>query len=89
MGGSHTRLFLLATATLLLAGHTEGEGLGVAVAAGPPGCKGLANSPNGPRCVFPFTFKGKTHKGCTFDDSDKPWCATEVDSATGVMVPNR
>jgi hypothetical protein len=93
MGGSHTRLFLLAAATLLLAGHTEGNGDGCLLPElpGPPGCKGLA-SPNatcGELCVFPFISNGMTHTGCTYHKSDLPWCATAVNSTTGVMVPNR
>ena len=39
------------------------------------------------RCVFPFTFKGKTHLRCTKDESvnGKEWCATEV-NADGVVI---
>ena len=39
------------------------------------------------RCVFPFTFKGKTHLRCTKDESvnGKEWCATEVNS-DGVVI---
>ena len=33
--------------------------------------------PNTP-CVFPFIYKGSTHRKCTRTDIDTPWCATEV-----------
>ena len=40
------------------------------------------------RCVFPFTFKGKTYLRCTADESvnAKEWCATEVDADGEVIT---
>ena len=38
------------------------------------------------RCVFPFSYNGKTHFQCTFANNENtPWCAHEVDS-NGIMV---
>ncbi|XP_068215535.1 LOW QUALITY PROTEIN: uncharacterized protein [Palaemon carinicauda] len=34
----------------------------------------------GQPCVFPFQYKHKTYRSCTFDDSLKAWCATTVDA---------
>merc|ERR550532_670976 len=44
----------------------------------------------GSHCVFPFTYKGVTHKTCTTTESDNgaAWCATQVDSE-GVVVNNQ
>ena len=84
MGGSTIRL--LALATLLLAGHTQG------MIPDPFGCKGMADAPSdiyGRPCVFPFIYNNVSRNGCIYEDSDKAWCAYEVDSTTGVMVPNR
>ena len=41
----------------------------------------------GGTCVFPFTYLGRTHYRCTYDDSPTPWCATATDRA-GVVVTN-
>ena len=30
-------------------------------------------------CTFPFTYKNKTHYGCTDVDDSKKWCATDSD----------
>ena len=40
------------------------------------------------RCVFPFTFKGKTYLQCTAAESvnAKEWCATEVDAEGEVIT---
>ena len=34
----------------------------------------------GDKCVFPFTYQGRTYFACTADDSDNgaPWCAVQV-----------
>merc|ERR1719336_302602 len=42
----------------------------------------------GSSCVFPFSYKGVTHYQCTYSDSPRPWCATQVDSS-GQVVTNR
>ena len=35
------------------------------------------------KCIFPFTFRGKTHHACTKQNTpiiiNKPWCSTKVD----------
>ena len=38
-------------------------------------------SPEGTKCVFPFTLWGKTYNGCTTraDPKKKLWCSTETD----------
>ena len=53
---------------------------------------GSGNSSCG-NCVFPFTFMGVEHMGCTTIDGDQnPWCSTLVDEngehVTGGEVPN-
>merc|ERR1712058_136437 len=42
----------------------------------------------GERCVFPFKYKGKEYKSCTYADSPTPWCSTMVDSS-GTAITNR
>ena len=34
----------------------------------------------GDKCVFPFSYQGRTYFACTADDSDNgaPWCAVQV-----------
>ena len=32
-------------------------------------------------CIFPFRYNGINHYECTRTDSEKPWCAYEVDAA--------
>ena len=29
-------------------------------------------------CVFPFTYKGIIHEGCTDEDHDQFWCLTDL-----------
>merc|ERR1719461_221286 len=41
----------------------------------------------GSSCVFPFSYKGVTHYQCTYSDSPRPWCTTQVDSS-GQVVTN-
>merc|ERR1712243_485764 len=61
-------------------------------AVGPPPecCKtvGSNNTAYGELCVFPFKLKGVEYNACTYVESEKLWCATEVQD-DGVMVPNR
>ena len=49
-----------------------------------PGCKSL----NGKSCDFPFKYNGTIYTQCTKDysESGKPWCANEVDPATGAVI---
>jgi len=56
------------------------------VAAPNPECETIT----GRRCVFPFTYKGKTYKSCTLDETSngKPWCAYET-QRDGNAVPNK
>ncbi|KAL7641971.1 UNVERIFIED_CONTAM: hypothetical protein RMT77_007845 [Armadillidium vulgare] len=37
------------------------------------------------RCVLPFWHRNHQYTECTYDDSDRPWCATHIDE-NGVMV---
>ena len=41
-----------------------------------PECETVA----GDKCVFPFTFQGRTYYACTTHSSDNgsPWCAVQV-----------
>ena len=39
----------------------------------------------GKQCVFPFIYENITYHTCTRKDSDKDWCAIEVDS-NGVRI---
>jgi len=45
------------------------------------GCKTSSGGPQiDAACVFPFIYKGKEYKECTFEKGDeKPWCSTKVD----------
>ena len=46
---------------------------------------------DGQKCVFPFTYKGKTYKGCTKQDRDALWCSTDpqfADSWTNCVGHN-
>jgi len=52
-------------------------------------CETRCNTVSGAECVFPFTYKGKTYRKCTTDNSENnaPWCATQV--TPGGEVVNR
>ena len=47
----------------------------------------LPGTAGGRPCVFPFKFKGVEYNACTYEKSERLWCATQVDD-DGVMVPN-
>ena len=51
-----------------------------------PECKTVS----GKRCIFPFQYKGVAHRSCTRANSQRPWCATEVDNTySGEVVRNK
>jgi len=57
-------------------------------APGPePACCKTVDPPVGKPCVFPFKFKGVEYNACTYEKSERLWCATEIDD--GNMLPNR
>ena len=45
------------------------------------------------KCIFPFTYKGKTYNQCTTDHAiskgPRAWCATKVDPQGNVIDANR
>ena len=51
------------------------------------GCTTNGGGDSGARCVFPFTYKGRTYRGCILVDADDniPWCSTLTDN-TGQHV---
>jgi len=57
-------------------------------AAPPP--SGECETITGQRCVFPFTYKGKTYNSCTNDatTNNEPWCAYET-QRNGNAVPGK
>lgn len=48
-------------------------------------CSTISGHYAGLPCIFPFTYKGKVHTECTWEDAEKrhnqAWCSTEVDSS--------
>ena len=44
------------------------------------------------KCMFPFTYKGVTHKACTDHGNEDPewlpWCSTKVDDYGGHVGGN-
>ena len=57
-----------------------------------PQCCSTVSAPDtagGRPCVFPFKYKGVEYNSCTYVESERLWCATEIDIKDGVMVPNR
>merc|ERR1712098_473748 len=61
-------------------------------APGPPVdcCRtvGSNHSAYGEPCVFPFKLHGVEYNACTYVESEKLWCATEIED-NGDMVTNR
>jgi len=51
------------------------------------GCTTNGGGDSGARCVFPFTYKERTYRGCILVDADDgiPWCSTLTDN-TGQHV---
>ena len=47
----------------------------------------LPGTAGGRPCVFPFKFEDVEYNACTYEKSERLWCATQVDD-DGVMVPN-
>ena len=44
-------------------------------------CSAVSGPAEGSACVFPFTFMGVSHFGCTTIDGDTtPWCSTQTDA---------
>ena len=52
--------------------------------ASPP-CDGAETKDDKVCCVFPFTYKGESHKNCTTVDSYVPWCATALGRDEGAI----
>ena len=44
---------------------------------------------SGKRCIFPFQYKGLAHRSCTRANSQRSWCATEVETRGGEVVRNK
>ena len=45
------------------------------------GCKTISGPKPGVSCVFPFTYKGKTYRGCTtMENNGVEWCSTKTDN---------
>eukprot|EP00092_Neocalanus_flemingeri_P094712 GFUD01120447.1.p2 GENE.GFUD01120447.1~~GFUD01120447.1.p2 ORF type:complete len:129 (-),score=7.51 GFUD01120447.1:36-422(-) len=43
------------------------------------GCSGIVGCKTGwVKCIFPFKYGGIPYDKCTTEDSDLPWCVTEV-----------
>merc|ERR1719259_192326 len=62
------------------------QALNVVLRAPPPQCETVL----GQKCVFPFTYRGKTYRQCTFDSTTngKAWCAYET-REDGSAVPGK
>merc|ERR1711990_366042 len=44
------------------------------------GCLTVGGRKVNARCVFPFSFRGRTYNGCTTISLKKLWCSTRTDS---------